>query len=135
MAMYEHDGFCPNNSFWDFEAREKDKVSKLWVRAREIFGDRLGYMVYTPYGYNTKGETYVVDALVGCNSTMNIEIATCLSMLIPNCTYSKEGKKILITDLINDGQIPDVAFIFEDDRYICGILEEDDKVHMYFYKK
>ena len=136
MAMYEHEGFCPKNSFWDFESREKDKVSPLWARASEIFGDRLCYMVYTPNGYNSK-ECYVVDALVGAgtNSTMNIEIAVCLSMIIPECTYAKKGKKILITDVINDGQIPKESFVFEDDRYICGIVEEDEAVHMYFFKK
>ncbi len=152
MAMYEHDGFCPNNSFLHFEMERPDDVSKFWKRTREILGDRPGYMVYTEAGCSYKDWCYVVDCLVGATSTMGIEVACLLQHMIPKCKYAEFGKKILITDVINPYQIPgiqrgydnnrekflsttDSMHIFEDDRYVCGVMDAGDAVRMYFYKK
>jgi hypothetical protein len=69
--------------------------------------------------------------------------------MIPHCKYAETGRKILVTDVINPFQIPylginstdnffsrdDKMHLFEDDRYVCGVIDEGEDVHMYFFKK
>ena len=145
MAMYEDLGFCPNNSFLHYA--QGNHVPKIWKRTRDLLGDRIGYMVYTEScTYN--GGCYVVDCLVGAETTIGVEIACLLKTMIPKCKYAKVGRKILITDVINPYQIPyigrgykkfmssnDSMHIFEDERYVCGVIDEGENVHMYFFKK
>lgn len=150
MAMFESLGFCPSNSFLRYEMAQGEKVPEFWERTREILGDRPGYMVYTEAGSSYKDGCYVVDCLIGATTTMGIEIANLLKMLIPNCKYAEVGRKILITDVINPFQIPHISrtyldspfvsisddmHIFEDERYVCAVIDEGEAVHMYFYKK
>lgn len=152
MAMYEDLGRCPNDSFLYYVMEHNGEVPEFWKRTREILGDRPGYMVYTEAGYSYKGWCYVVDCLIGATNTMGEEIACLLQTMIPKCKYAEVGRKILITDVINPFQIPntdcgyvngkekfvatsDDMHIFEDDRYVCGIMDEGDAVHMYFFKK
>lgn len=147
MAMFESKGFCPRNSF--NRLLQDAEVSPLWDRTREVLGDRIEYLVYTEHGYTTNQVCEVVDCLMYGSSTIGLEIATYLTALIPQCEYSKSGKMILVTDVINPGQIPHLLWnlngfssedekllrVFEDDRYVCGIATEGDAVHLYFYKK
>ncbi len=152
MAMYEHEGFCPNNSFRHYAMEHKDEIPEFWKRTREILGDRLGYMVYTEAGCSYNGWSYVVDALIGATNTMGVEIACLLQTMIPKCRYAEVGRKILVTDVINPFQIPHIGrgyvnsqekfmatsddmHIFEDKRYVCGVIDEGEAVHMYFFKK
>lgn len=150
MAMYEKEGFCPNNEFLHYQM-EKGPVSSLWERTREILGDRIGYMVYTEAGNSYYGSSYVVDCLVGATSTLGVEVACKLRDMIPNCKYAVNGRKILITDVINPFQMPglsrgyvnegssyvgtDKLFVLEDNRYVVGITDEKEAVHMYLFKK
>ncbi len=151
MAMYEDLGFCPNNQFLSYQVHE-DPVPEIWDRTKEILGDRKGYMVYTEAGDNYNGWCHVVDCLVGAKSTIGVEIASLLRTMIPHCEYAKTGRKILVTDVINPHQIPciyreyigntekfmscdDSMHIFEDERYVCGVTDEGESIHMYFFKK
>lgn len=148
MAMYENLGFCPNNSFLQYCMEKGEKVPALWKRTSEILGDRMGYMVYTKNGCNYYGWCHVVDCLVGSTTTLGVEVACKLKALIPNCKYSETGRKILVTDVINPYQIPDIRCtgsnnfvgsdkveVLEDDRYVVGITDEGEQVHLYFFKK
>lgn len=149
MAMYDEQGFCPSNSFMHY-LLEGNEVPDIWNRTHELLGERIGYMVYTENGRSFKEWPYVVDCLMGAESTIGVEIACLLKMWIPQCEYGKSGRKIWVTDLINPLQIPYVTrnaankkfestnermFVFEDERYLCGMTEECEDVHIYFYKK
>ena len=153
MAMYEDKGFCPNNSFLHYQMENSDFIPEIWNRTRELLGDRPGYMVYTGSDLSYSEWPYVCDALIGATSTMGIEIACMLQTMIPECKYAETGRMILVTDVINPYSIPHAGHgydsngrdkvvstdpsmhIFEDNRYICGIIDEGNAVHMYFYKK
>ena len=130
MAMFEEIGYCPNNAFGMY-SKEKNPN---WGRTMEVLGDRRGYMVYTPGGC-WKEESYIVDCILGGKETLGIEIATVLSVLIPECRYPRVGKKILLTDLVNDLAIPQKCKILEDSRYVVGILDDEGAVIMFIYKK
>ena len=152
MAMFESEGFCPNNSFTLYALEHKGEIP-FWKRTREILGDRQGYMVYSGAGCSHNDWCYVVDCLVGATNTMGVEIACLLRSMIPTCRYAEVGRKILITDVINPLQIPHIGrgydsngrktfvstnpnvHVFQDERYICGIIDEGTAVHMYFFKK
>lgn len=148
MAMFENEGFCPNNSFLHYVMEKQEELPEIWERTNELLGDRKGYMVYTEAGCVWHGYCYVVDCLVGATSTIGIEVATHLKTLIPNCKYAETGRKILVTDVINPYQIPGLCMkgetfvssdgkvvILEDDRYVVGITDEGKAVHLYFFKK
>lgn len=154
MAMFENEGFCPNNSFLHCAIQYGDNIPENYQRTHELLGARPGYMVYTPGGVSYYGWPYVCDALIGATGTFGIEVACYLQTMIPTCVYAETGRKIWVTDLINPFAIPYIGRgydrdgherlmtsdeskmkIFEDDRYVCGITEEGDDVHMYFFKK
>lgn len=151
MAKYEKFGYCPSNALLHYEIEKGDKIPEFWKYTKEILKDRHLYMVYTENGCTYKEDCYVVDCLTGSKGTMGIEIASLLKALIPQCEYPKTGRKILVTDVINPYQIPDVIsyydgeekfkslnedmHIFQDERYLCGVIDEGNDVHMYFYKK
>ena len=153
MAMYENLGFCPNNQFLHYALEEKN-IPDVWNRTREILGDRTGNMVYTKAGTSCRDKwCHVVDCLVGAESTIGVEISNLLKTMIPQCKYAEIGKKILVTDVINPFQIPhinrvygdgdkekyvatnDVMNVFEDERYVCGVTDEGESIHLYFFKK
>lgn len=151
MAMYENIGFCPNNSFLHYAMEKGDAIPANWKITQKLLGDRKGYMVYTKAGCAYYGYCYVVDALIGATDTLGIEVACKLQALVPVCKYAETGRMILITDVINPFQIPGVVnstsggtsnfmasddmTLFEDERYLVGITEDGDAVHMYFFKK
>lgn len=138
MAMYEGEGFCPQDSFLRYQKENKSNVSPLWERAQELLGDRIGYMVYTMGGCTEIDRCSVVDAIVGGSdgSLLGIGIASILNALIPECIYSKTLIKILITDLPTSFHIPNGIFRVEDNRYIVGIaVESKSIIHLYFVKK
>lgn len=152
MAMYESHGFCPNNSFLHYALEKGDATPANWRITQKLLGDRTGYMVYTKAGNAYYGYSYVVDALIGATDTLGIEVACKLQALIPVCKYAETGRMILITDVINPFLIPGVVgcnssgdesrfvagdnlTLIEDERYLVGITEEGDAVHMYFFKK
>ena len=152
MAMYESIGFCPNNSFLHYAMEKGDAIPANWEITQKLLGDRKGYMVYTKAGCAYYGYSYVVDALMGATNTLGIEVACKLQALVPVCKYAETGRMILITDVINPFQIPGVVYchgsgnasnfmadddmaLFEDERYLVGITEDGDAVHMYFFKK
>ena len=151
MAIFESTGFCPNNSFLHYAMEKGDAVPANWKITQKLLGDRKGYMVYTKAGCAYYGYCYVVDALIGATDTLGIEVACKLQALIPVCKYAETGRMILITDVINPFQIPGVGrnssgdtsefvadenlAMFEDERYLVGIIDEGNAVHMYFFKK
>ena len=150
MAMYEREGYCPNNAFLHYGMN--GKAGEMWEKTESILGDRTGYMVYSEAGCNYH-ECYVVDALEGAEGTLGIEVATALKKLIPVCEYAKIGKKILCTDLINPYQIPakigeadgkwvlcmsedpTKTLLFQDERYLIAIQDEGEAVHLYIFRK
>lgn len=153
MAMYEDKGYCPNNSFFQYEL-EGNEVSPLWKRTKEILGDRTGYMVYSKGGANCNGCCYIVDALEGAKGTLGIEIACALKFLIPTCKYAEFGRAIICTDLINpclipaeicrvnsdkwtlcSSEKPEKTILIEDERYLVAIQDNKEEVHIYLYKK
>lgn len=146
MAMYEDKGFCPNNSFLECAIGYGKELPEIWTRTSELLGDLTGYMVYTEAGVSYYGWPYVCDALIGATSTMGVEIACQLK-------HAQTGRMILVTDVLNPFAIPHIGsgydsngretfvstnpdmHVFQDDRYICGIIDEGSTVHMYFFKK
>lgn len=129
MAKFESMGYCPHN-YMRFHFGEKGIFAK---RVLEIIGDRDGFMVYKP-GHIAK-EHYSTDMLLGGgDSTLGIEVSTILRELIPECVYPSVGDRIWIYDVINPLQIPEGCKSLEDDRYLVGIMKDDD-VHMYIYQK
>ena len=156
MAKYDHLGYCPDHSFLQNSPYDKSPISEsqdFWGRTYKLLGARTYYMVYTNDAVNYKGDPYAVDCLVRAKSTIGIEIASLLKFMIPQCEYGEKkiGRKIVMTDVINPFQIPhiriryidgkdtyvsdyDTMHVFEDERYLCGVIDEGE-VKMYFYKK
>lgn len=147
MAMFEKEGYCPSSAFLHYG--ETYRTSSHWERTEEILGDRIDYMVYTEGGNSYKGG-FIVDALKGNDGTLGIEVATALKIFIPTCEYSKTGKKILCTDVINPSAIPGVifkeekwiclnpdttTFLSEDSRYLISIQNHEELVRVYIFKK
>jgi hypothetical protein len=151
MAMFEHEGFCPNNSFHDQPA-----VNPYWEKTQQLLGDRLGFMVYTKGGCNYNG-CYVTGAIKGCRGFLGLDIAYTLKFLNPHCKYAEYGARIKITDLINpyacpipigtngkgewglvtnNGKDPEDTYLFEDEDYVVVIKKEGEgEINMYIFKK
>ena len=149
MAMCEnldYDYFCPSESFEQYE-KEHNEIPEFWKFTRCLLGDRPKYMAYIESDSYYNGWPYVVDCLIGATNTMGIEIACMLKQMNP-----KVGRKILVTDVINPFKIPQICrcwlgdqevftaisddmYLFEDNRYMCGMIDEGEVVHMYFFKK
>lgn len=142
MKMYENEGYYPYN-----ELLERLEQINLGNRIKELLGERMTYMVYAKNENNYK-ESYVVLAITNQISTLGVEIATALKTLMP---YSKECRKILLHDVINPYQIPfltkntdtddfiskepEKTMILEDENFIVGIVNGEEKVELYFFKK
>ena len=144
MAKYENEGYCPRNQIWHYQL--ENEVPSNWEHILEILGDRIEYMVYSEAGCSYYGWSYIVECLA--ISTLGEELAKELEKRIPMCRYPEEGKKILCTDLINPFKIPGLqyadrrgkrgfasneAFIIQDDKFLVGITEENEAVHLYFF--
>ena len=104
--MYEKEGFCPGNHFFRFiqEELELDEDTEKAEKIMDILGSRVNYMVYDR-DHEAYGTIYpsIVELLLG--DTCGLEIAQMLSRIIPECQYSKIGKKILIKDVISPFQM------------------------------
>lgn len=148
MAMYENQGYCPNNSF----GFEKIPAGDGWEEVKEVLGARTGYMVY-PNGSNNYAGCYIVPMLKE-GDTVARKVAYKLQAFIPECIYAKKGKKIACYDVINPYQIPIAIgvngyskwvlcqglseadnFIAENDNYLVAMKNEPEQVQIFIYKK
>ena len=148
MAMFDNIGNSPYNIFSSYETDNPNKVSLFWNSTKKRLGDRISYMVYLYSELDYYSGGYVVDCLMG-GETLGAEVADILSILIPKCKSPEIGRMIRCTDIVNPYQIPGIQkhetghligspplFIREDERYLVAIRDEDDDgVHMYFFKK
>ena len=147
MAKTESLGYYPFDDFFNYVAEKRknnEVVPCIWERTYSILGDRIHYMVYMQEkDLNHSNNTCnVIDCLVGSISTLGLRIAGMLRALIPYCKYPEIGKKILVSDVISPLQIPNIitidndkSYMLQDERYIAGIVDEGETIHLYFFKK
>ena len=148
MARFETEGYCPHNAFSQCVANATVQSQ----RALDILGSRTAFMVYDKGSCTYNGVAYVVDAICGATSTMGIEIATAIKVLDPVCNYPEKGLKLSCFDMINPTAIPGIiqksdngwcvkgeasqtTFLFEDERFLAVIVETDEELQLYFWKK
>ena len=130
MFNFDKDGYCPIESFIQRETLYPESVSKIWTKVKEILGDRISFMVYSPNGFSVKP---LVNEMFMQTENLGLQVAISLSEMIPSCSYPDVGKKILITDVINKCLIPARAKRFEEELYTLGIDEKADSVGVYIY--
>lgn len=158
MAMYEDRGYCPSDAFWRQMATRVETLSPHCEKIMELLGDRIGYMVYSNDGNVPWGECYIVDALLGGDGILGIQIAAALKQLIPTCIYATKGCPIVCTDILNPNQLlskareengrwtcigtdrktcsgQEAASLYEDERYYVVVQEGEEEVRIYLYKK
>lgn len=148
MARFETEGYCPHNAFSQCVANATVQSQ----RALDILGSRTAFMVYDKGSCTYNGVAYVVDAICGATGTMGIEIATAIKVLDPVCDYPEKGLKLSCFDMINPTAIPGIiqksdngwcvkgeasqtTFLFEDERFLAVIVETDEELQLYFWKK
>ena len=146
MAIYEHEGICPNNEFLRYSIQMQ--LSPNGRCALEMLGDRTGYMVY-PYGQNAfEGWLYVVMLLCGDETLLPIKVAETLLEFIPDCQYGTVGRKIELRDVVNPLQMKDVhldaegnlmgvngTVLHANHNFIVGIKDCGESVQMCIYRK
>lgn len=93
MAMFEKEGYCPNNAF----------TSNM--RAKKMLGARTAYMVYyeNDVEYGTKRPN-IVECLDCDDENLSVQICSHLQSIIPVCIYAERGRKIRIHDIVNPHQ-------------------------------
>ena len=97
-AMYEREGFCPNNSFFRFKM-DNGETKEIGI-IDKILGSRPGYMVYSSgecdsrYRYSS-----IVTLFYGEPDGAALKLAKHLASLIPECEYAKCGRKIRLHDI------------------------------------
>ncbi len=134
MAMFENEGYCPNNSIHNFLTSEAN------MKMKKVLGDRSGYMVYDPLAQDCSRYTSSIIDVLG-DEDLGIAIAYCLKYLIPECKYSEIGKKILIRDVfrgVMDQLIREKLpkeFFEQNDEFDVYIREEGDIVVIYIARK
>ena len=129
MAMFETEGFCPNNSFLHYgikmsgDIQAANKIEKVL----KVLEDRTGYMVYDPK-MTAWGTDYpsIVELLLGDDT--GIDIAKMLVQMIPQCKYAEVGKKTLIKDVISPLQIPGIYNITDK---VWSFKSQDGTLDMY----
>ena len=101
MAYYENEGFCPSCSSFDgYPAEQRNNF------VNTIFGilnGRQGLMVYAPNRKSWFDEhPSIVDAMLGGDGTLGIQIATILACTIPSFGIKSPDipRKILIVDCL-----------------------------------
>ncbi len=148
MAMYENQGYCPNNSFGSTEIPAGDG----WEEVKEVLGARTEYMVY-PNASNNYAGCYIVPMFKEGDEVAR-QVAYKLQAFIPECIYAEKGKKIACYDVINPYQIPMAigvngngkwvlcqgvskayAFVAENDNYLIAMKDEPEQVQIFIYKK
>lgn len=96
MAMFEKEGFCPNNS-----------LSQITM-AKKMLGDRTAYMVYddkdTEYG---SYRSTIAECLDCGDEAFIVQVCSHLQAIIPVCIYAEKGRKIRIHDLVSPYQCAD----------------------------
>lgn len=89
-------------------------------------------MVYTPGGNNQAGanvyKLFMQDEL-------GYDLAVLLAEIIPECCYANSGKKILITDVINQEQIPKTAKIYSSETFIVSLEEKQEAVELFIFQR
>lgn len=76
-------------------------------RTLELLEDwRAECMLYSHHE-ETECGGYLVDALIGTEGTLGVEVTAALSVMMPECEETKETRAIFITDHPNLGQMPD----------------------------
>jgi len=131
MAMFENEGFCPDNSFCFYDYNLQNALSPCTLG---VLGDRTGYMVYDKI--HCSKEPYVVDMFLGGNnSTLGLEVACAFRELDPDCVYAEKGKKIIIFDVISSECIHSDCRLYEDERYVVGIRAHAKIINMFLCKK
>lgn len=101
MAMYEREGFCPNNSF--FWALSEMSDAKKAAEISRRFGDRMAYVVYAP-GEVSDGYYCSIIEAIKCDQDFALRLADLLAELIPACKYAEYGRKIVLHDVVSSTQ-------------------------------
>lgn len=79
----------------------------LCDRTLELLEDwRTECMLYSRHE-ETECGGYLVDALIGAEGTLGVEVTAVLSAMMPECDENKEKRSIFITDHPNLNQMPD----------------------------
>ena len=121
-----------------------------WNQTSSLLGKNLELMEYTENGYSFYGMNYAIECLMFSNSMLGTNIAIDLQMLNPG-EPEDAMRTIWLTDVINPLQIPNVEVkygefvtfeptskdtkLYEDDRFLVGIVNAKDAIHLYFLKK
>ena len=93
MAMYENEGYCPNNAF----------ASNMM--AKGILESRTAYMVYheNDVEYASRRPS-IVECLDCGDRSLIVQICSHLQTIFPVCIYPGNGRKIRIHDIVNPHQ-------------------------------
>lgn len=127
---FENEGPCVDTSMQNVAMA--GNALPIWEKTKANLGDRTLYMVYSKNG--CAKEMYAVELFTG--TELGYELSIVLKEKIEECVYPNIGKKILITDVINEKQIPEDAKQYQDEKFIVGIREtSEDIVQMFIYKK
>lgn len=77
-------------------------------RTLELLEDwRVENMLYSYHEETEYGGGYLMDALIGTEGTLGVEVAATLSVMMPAREEGEETQMILITDYPNLDQMPD----------------------------
>lgn len=132
MAMYEREGYCPNNAFFHYvlsrSAIFEDKNSNL-RRIYDVLGDRKGYMVYAEKAFD---RSFFYSSIVeACLSDWDfgLEAAYYLKTLVPECVYAEKGKKIVIYDVFSLKGLSGKKITGE--KFQAIIEDGKEEVHIY----
>ena len=123
MAAYENEGFCPRNEFHNFYFDEGVEPTPIKQKILEILGKRIPYMVYAEnkYAWRAKGPCSIVDAMLGGDGFLGMELACLLKTLTPVVTDKmpiEKWPKFLIADHLNPHDIcKDLCPSSEDKRW------------------
>lgn len=150
MAKYDSLGFCPSKEFNEY------KLSLNAKRVLEILGERKECMVYTTRKY-FYGISSIVDAMLGSQTMMGIDIAKYLCLLTSKFIYSETDVQFLISDLVSPFELqgisakdtngftivsPNPAFlgmwkVFQDTRYAIIVKKQcpKEKIEIFCFKK
>ena len=148
-GMFRNLGNILPEIFQEYQQKNSTRIPAIWKETYKILGNRIKFMIYENYEYCYNGWPNVVECLIGAKSTIGVEIAEKLSLLISN--YNTNDEKIYIKDVVNPLAIPNIRFestntgnklicptdmyIFEDERFLAVMRKKGKKILLYFYKK
>ena len=110
MAAYENEGFCPCNDFIQFFIDEGLEMTPVRLKTLDILGKRDAYMVYedNKYAWRVSGVCSIVEAMLGGDGLLGMEIACLLRGLTPDFSERmpvEKRPKFLIADHLNPHDI------------------------------